>query len=921
MAGLRRDAEVTAAGPCRERRRRWLSGLLLALLAPLAAAGEAVLPGMDYDPAIPRLDAVVGHGFGDDITAPADLARYLEALAAAAPERTRLVEYARSWQGRPLHYLLIGSRENMARLDDIRAGIQRLADPRGADDAALERLVEELPAVVWLAHGVHGDEISSPEAALVTAYHLLAARDPAVAAWLDHTLVAIDPTQNPDGRTRFVHHYQASRGLVPQPSPIAAERAQAWPGGRFNHYLFDMNRDWFAMTQPEVRGRVRAFLDYYPLVHVDLHEMGTDSSYYFPPPAVPWNPHLTGPQRAMLETFGRGNAAAFDRAGYRYFTGEVYDAYYPGYGDTWPALQGSAGMTFEMASARGLLGQRSDGSLVSYRDGVRRHVTASLATIATAAGQRARLLGEFLAYRRGPDDGAVFFLPRRRDPGRVDALAGLLRDQGIEVRRLAAPGRYCGEALPAGSYAVAAAQPAGRLATTLLAADSPADAGFWAEQERRAAKRLPVEVYDVVGWSLPQLHDVEVLSCDARVGGLPRLDDIPSRAAPALDPQAVAYLVPWGERASARLLAGALRAGLTVRAAAEPFEHDGGRYPRGSLILPGGEGVADALTGLAETTGATVSAALASWTGAGVDFGSERVSTLRQPHVALAWDAPTEPTSAGAWRYLLERKLDYPVAPVRTRDLDSAWLDQFDVLVLPASEGYADALSGDAVANLQRWVHRGGTLIAVADAVEFLATLETPLLDTAPEWRVGDGAADEETGEAGGSDQATAPAAPDAGEEDPRGPVPGAVLDADTAAAAVAPEEERPPEVPGVLVQAEVDPDHWLGAGLPARLPLMLTGDRIFTPLRLDKGTNVLRFAAAEELAAGGRLWDGAAAQLAFKPAVVAQPTGRGLVIGFVVDPAFRGMMDGLDVLVANAVFLATGTAVPVPPPPPLNRR
>ena len=201
-----------------------------------------------------------------------------------------------------------------------------------------------------------------------------------------------------------------------------------------------MNRDWFAMTQPEVRGRVRAFLDYYPLVHVDLHEMGTDSSYYFPPPAVPWNPHLTGPQRAMLETFGRGNAAAFDRAGYRYFTGEVYDAYYPGYGDTWPALQGSAGMTFEMASARGLLGQRSDGSLVSYRDGVRRHVTASLATIATAAGQRARLLGEFLAYRRGPDDGAVFFLPRRRDPGRVDALAGLLRDQGIEVRRLAAPG-------------------------------------------------------------------------------------------------------------------------------------------------------------------------------------------------------------------------------------------------------------------------------------------------------------------------------------------------------------------------------------------------------------------------------------------------------------------------------------------------
>ncbi len=913
------NADVPAAPP----RSRWWSGLVLAVLASAVAAGEPVLPGTDYDPAIPPLHAVVRHGFGEDITAPADLTRYLEALAAAAPERTRLVEYARSWQGRPLHYLVIGSRDDVARLDAIRAGIRRLADPRGADEAELDRLVDTLPAVVWLAHGVHGDEVSSPEAALVTAYHLLAARDPLVASWLDETLVVIDPSQNPDGRARFVHHYQASRGLVPQPSPIAAERSQGWPGGRFNHYLFDMNRDWFALTQPEVRGRVRAFLDYYPLVHVDLHEMGTDSSYYFPPPAVPWNPHLTEPQRAMLDTFGRGNAAAFDRAGYRYFTGEVYDAYYPGYGDTWPALQGSAGMTFEMASARGLLGQRSDGSLVSYRDGVRRHVTASLATIATAAAERDRLLHEFLAYRRGPGDRTVFFLPRRRDPGRVDALAALLRDQGIDVRRMGSPGRYCGEALPAGSYAVAAAQPAGRLATTLLAAQSPADPQFWAEQERRAAKRLPVEVYDVVGWSLPLLHDVEVLSCDAAVAGLPRMDDEPPSGALSLDDGAVAYLVPWGERASARLLARALRAGLTVRAATEPFEHAGRRYPRGSLILPAtGEGVADRLAGLAGATGATVSAALESWTGEGIDLGSEHVSTLRQPHVALAWDTPTEPTSAGAWRYVLERKLDYPVAPVRIRDLDSAWLDQFDVLVLPASSGYAGVLSEEAVANLQRWVRRGGTLIAVADAVEFLATLETPLLDTAPEWRVADGAA-EPAAAVDGTGDAGAPAEPAAttGEDDGRGPVPGVVLDAGTVAEAVRPEEERPPAVPGVLVHAEVDPDHWLGAGLPARLPLMLTGDRIFTPLALDKGTNVLRFAAADQLTAGGRLWDGAAAQLAFKPAVVAQPTGRGLVIGFVVDPAFRGVMDGLDILVANAVFLATGSAGPVPVPPPLDRR
>lgn len=902
-----------------------VAALLLALVSLPCAAAQAggFWPGASYDPAIPGLEAVVGHDFGAEITAPAGVARYLHALAEAAPERTYVVEYARSWQGRPLHYLVIGNPDNLARLAEIRAGMQRLADPRGAASAELDALVAGLPAVVWLAHGVHGDEISSSDAALLTAYHLLAARDDDVRTMLDDVLVVIDPLQNPDGRERFVQHYTSLRGLQPQPSPIAAERAQSWPGGRTNHYLFDMNRDWFALTQPEVRGRVRAFLDYYPLVYADLHEMGTDSSYYFPPPTRPYNPYLADHQRDMLGTLGRGAAALFDRFGFRYYTREIFDAYYPGYGDTWPALHGAAGMTFEVASARGLVGQRRDGSLVDYRDGVQRHFVASMATLRTAAANRQRLLGEFLELRSEAADDTAYLLSPGDDAGRLHKLVRTLLDQGIEVRRPPEGSRLCGSRVAAGSFAVSADQPAGRLAGTLLAADSPAPADFWAEQERRAGKRLPVEVYDVVAWSLPLLYGVPAGSCRASLSAYPVVETVSAPPPAPLSEAAVAYLVPWGSQAAARYLAGALQAGLTVRTAGEPFTRGDRRYARGSLILPvagNAAGLAEQAAALARNTGAAVHSVDSSWVDAGVDFGSDRVQPVPAVRIALAWDEPTSPYSAGAWRYLVERKLGYPLAPVRVRHLGSAWLDQFDVLILPAGDGYAEALDEEVSANLRRWVDRGGTLIGVAGALDYLTSETAGLLSTARELRV----TEDPAGAGPADDTADDGAAADNGDAapPPSGPVPGTRLAGDDdRMAALAPREEAPPDVPGVLVNARVDQDHWLSAGLPDEVAVMFTGERIFAPLRLDAGVNALSFAAPDRLVAAGRLWQTSLEQLAHKPAVLVEAHGRGQVIGFVADPAFRGMLDGLDVLVANALFLGPAQVGPVPPPAPLQPR
>ena len=218
----------------------------------------------------------------------------------------------------------------MADFDGFMKCMQALADPRKTDSDKAEQLIDELPGSIWLSYGVHGNEISSPEAAMVTAYHLLHDQREQTQRWLDNTMVFIDPLQNPDGRARFVDRYYMSVGLEHSGDRRSAEHNEPWPNGRTNHYLFDMNRDWIALTQPEISGQIDALLKYYPLVFVDLHEMGGDSTYYFTPEARPYNPLITESQRETLNWIGKNNGQWFDEKGFDYFTREIFDAFYPG---------------------------------------------------------------------------------------------------------------------------------------------------------------------------------------------------------------------------------------------------------------------------------------------------------------------------------------------------------------------------------------------------------------------------------------------------------------------------------------------------------------------------------------------------------------------------------------------------------------
>jgi hypothetical protein len=869
-------------------------------------------PGATYDSKVPTVRQVLGYEPGDKVTSHAGLVQYMEALAAAAPTRMKVFEFGQSWEGRKLIFAAVGSEANIRRLPELKSTMQKIADPRKTPEAEAKRLMANFPAVVWLAYGVHGNEISSPDAALMTAYHLLASRnDKLVDDILAKTLVLLVPTQNPDGRDRFVNYYEQARGLAPDASPNAAEHNEPWPGGRVNHYLFDLNRDWLALTQPEIAGQVKALREWYPLVYVDLHEMGAENTYFFTPESDPYNPHLTKTQRESLDLFGKNNSKWFDKYGFDYFTREQYDAFYPGYGASWPCYYGALAMTYEQASTRGLVVKRSDESVLTFRDTVRQHFVASISTLETSAANRDKLLADFHHYRvtaieEGRNEPVKeYILPRGRDAGATDKLAGILVEHGLEVNRAKAAFKAGGKDYPAGTYVVPMAQPGKRFVRTLLDPQTPMDDKFVAAEEQRRKLKQRSEIYDVTAWSLPLLFNVEAIP-NSTVSEGSFESAKPVRIQPGTmhgSKATVAYLVPWGSQAAGRLLAGALRQDLRVHSSDKPISQNGTKYPEGTLIFKVAGNPADLgerLTALARDTGADVYATNTGWVEEGVNFGSRWVVNVKKPVIAMAWDTPAQSGSAGAARFVLERQYGYPVTTIRTAQLATADLSKFQVLVLPSGGNYLGILGDGGIERIKTWVQAGGTVVALGDAVGFLASNRVDLLPLTQENALREGETGTAAGGGGGRGGATATTPPAGGGGRVAGTAIASEADFEKVTRAAT---ELPDSVPGAIARARVRPDFWLTVGLGEAVYTMVEGRAIYAPLKADRGINAVYYDAADKLVASGHLWAENKKQLAFKPVVATANSGRGIVVGFTQDPNFRAIEDGLNLLFLNAIF------------------
>lgn len=862
-------------------------------------------PDSQYQTDIATIQQVLGYESGSRISEPAAILRYFETLAERHPDKIKLVHYGQSWQGRPLFYAVLGSTANLQNLNTIEADMRRLADPRQLSASDAKALIKTLPASVWVASTLHGNEISPADAAMALAYHLLADQSALTKQMLNNTLVYIDPLQNPDGHHRFVSRYYATVGLEHSADRYSAEQNEPWPNGRTNHYLFDMNRDWISLTQPEIKSRVKALQQMYPLVFVDSHEMGGDMSYYFSPEADPYNPFISKEQREGLQWMGQNNARWFDQLGYDYFTREIFDAMYPGYGASWPLYYGAIAMTYEMGSARGHQFRRTDGSTLTFADGIQRNFVAYVATLQTASERAEQLLQRFYDYRlaavaQGDKDklGSYIF-PATRDKAGHKKLMQVLSQHGIEVFQANENFKICGNSYQAGAYWVNTNQPTYQLIRNLLDDDVKMDDAFIQRQQQRRANNLPDEMYDVTAWSLPLMYNVDVATCNRQVNVAGTIINTDSDNSGQLTNATASYgyIIPWQDMAAARLLSLALQQGIKVKSSDLPFTHANGKtYPAGSLIISHADNpnLASRITELTAQSGAEVEGIDSSWVTDGPNFGSANVPTVPAARIAMLWDEPTNPLSAGSARFVLERGVGYPVTAIRPAQLLRANLSHYDVLILPATYGsYQQVLGKAGEQQVQDFVAKGGVLIALGNATNWLIQGDSPLLSSKRERKV--------------SEQ-TKPTKDTV--------VDGTILaSADDYQQTLKPYQSNPDWVPGFLANATVDQHHWLTAGIAPQVRSVYTGNQVYQPLSIDNGRNVVSFASANKLLASGFVWDENREQIAYKPLVMVQEQGRGQVIAFTQEPNFRAYVDGMHLLYINAVFRGAAHASPMRQP------
>ncbi len=870
---------------------------------------EPFVPGTSYDQSIPTLRDVAGHTWGERITSHGETETYLKALAGSS-DRASLVRYGETWEGRGLYYLVIATRERLENLETIKSELRELAHPLSLSDARRTELSAKLPAVLWLAYTIHGNEPSGTDAGLWLAHHLLASReDTLVERILEQCIVVIDPLQNPDGRDRFVNFFRQTTGRWPDSDPVSAERRENWPGGRTNHYLFDLNRDWFPMTQQSSRARVAAYMQWRPHVFVDLHEMGSNNTYYFPPTMPPTNRELSEKQVRLYEEFGKNNARWFDRFGFSYYTRESFDAYYPGYGCTWPSINGSVGMTYEQASSRGLVARRSDQTLMPFRETVRHHAVASLATAEYAAANRTRLLEDFAAIRTPPSSipaKRAYLIPPGPDPSRSRKLAGMLIRQGLKVGQLAsgvtlsglraADGSSAGKlTVEAGTWVIPARQESYMLVRNLLEPEVPMDDKFIAEQQRRIDAGLGSQVYDITAWSLPLLMDTPCyLSENFSGAGIEYLSELPPNPAPIKRQARLAWVLDGSTNSAISALAGLLRRGVRVYSSDKKFTHSDKNYSRGSLIVPvkgNPDTLANIILDVEAAHGVTFQPTASAWVDKGVNFGSPNVHFIPVPKVLLAWNEPTHSYSAGATRYVLERQYGVPVTAVRTGDLNRIELDKYTALVLPNGWNYGEIMGEAGVKRVADWVRRGGTLVTIQGATRWLTGSGSGLLDAPEEFRLD---ADSSTAKKGKEDDKQEKRV--AGTE---------IRNYKQYMETIENTRKSPLAVPGAVVQVRMDQDHWLSAGYGETARLFAFGWQVYSPLKRDKGRNIAVFDSADKLLVSGHTWKGPSVrQLAFKPLMMYSRAGNGHVVAFTEDPNFRAIIDSANRLLLNAVLL-----------------
>ena len=652
----------------------------------------------------------LGYEIGTRFTRHADVVNYFNHVAENSSMVTYNI-YGKTNENRPLTYAVISSEENLKNLEEIRSNHLKNTETKGVSNSDADK------AIVWLSYNVHGNEASSTEAAMKTIYELVTANQD----WLENTVVILDPCINPDGRDRYANWYNQVKATPYNASPLAAEHHEPWPGGRPNHYLFDLNRDWAWATQVETKNRLKIYNTWLPHIHVDFHEQGINDPYYFAPAAEPFHEIITPFQRDFQSEIGKNHAKYFDENGWLYFTKERFDLLYPSYGDTYPTYMGAIGMTYEQAGGgQGGLGiQTTEGYELTLVDRVAHHFTTGLSTVEIASKNVEKLNSEFNKFYQN-DQLSYKSYALNGSPDKIAALKALLDLHDIKYGSTNS-GKVKGFNYSQNKQAdfntnentlvVNTNQPKGKMVKVLF------------EPNAKLSDSL---TYDITAWSLPYAYGLEAVASNKLLNT--NNSSTSQNSISNENNNATGYISKWDSMEDARFLAALLKEGIKVRFSTQEFSNGDQKFNPGSLVITKSdnrslENFNSKLNTLANKHQRQLVAASTGFSKSGPDFGSSEIKIINQPRVGVLRGDGVSSLNFGEIWHFFEKDLNYPITPIDTDYLKNVDFSLIDVLVIPSGR-YNSLLNKDALVKLKSWIQGGGKVIAVGNAVGSFAGKE-----------------------------------------------------------------------------------------------------------------------------------------------------------------------------------------------------
>jgi hypothetical protein len=918
------------------------SFLLLLLLGVYSTVGAAQvdeststsIPFVDpttIDPRIPTPFSIIGHEVGEKAVRYDPMMRYLEALAASS-DRIVLKPYGETHEGRTLVHVFVTSSKNQQRLEQIKEDNGKLTDPRKLPNtAAGTELIKNHPAIALMAYSIHGDELSSTDAAMQLAYQLVAGTDDETKSLLEQVVTIIDPLQNPDGRERHLASIEQRTGLISATDGQHIQHNAV--NGRTNHYRFDMNRDGAALVTKENQARMKVITAWSPHFTVDSHEMGSTDTYLMDPPRQPLNPLYSDKDLYWRELFGFEQGAAFDEHGWSYYAKDWNTDFAAIYTGSWAG--GAIALLYEQAGVSNAAYKQETGHLLTYRETVHHQLVSSLANLHTLKNNRREILRDYYAEHVAAVNGdgeltGTFLMPPHADRARMARFIELLDRHAIEYGFAQESVHIEGATdiwgnktgaleLPVGTLVVKSAQPHRRVVHIFLSFDVRPDNDYLKIEREELENGEGSRFYDVTAWNFPMAYGLESYWVD-KVSDLKLDSKAPMPVREAVDWRSkpkYGYIIEFSSAAVYDVMVRLFEQDCHLRVATKPFDFQGHSYRPGAIVLRGHENpdnLGEILQKLAREFDVNIRPAQTASVGkVGPDLGGPKFILLHAPRVALSAGYMTN--SVGAVWHLLDYRLKMRISPVeRARDLR-----KYNVLI--------HAGGGPVSDSVKKWISDGGTLIAFGEAAYAIAKKDSELSSVKRRRDVLDKLAlyqedlereqqadeieidfddlwGDEKAEQGEKENADAKEAEDK-EEDAEKESKKSGRSGDVEKLKRLDEWQRIFRPSGVFVKARIDKRHWLGSGLGKFLPVMVGGDSVM--MSMHPTQTPVRLVDEKDLRLSGLLWPEARHRLANSSFATVERHGRGQVILFASNPTHRGWYPAMERLFLNAVFLGPG--------------